>query len=461
MKILFAAAEVDPFSKVGGLADVASSLPRRLAELGHEVRVIAPCHAGGLEAFKSAQAVREISVKAPDGVHEARIATVAGNGEVPVDLVLDAVNFGREAVYGEPDDLYRYQFFCRTVLADLASNGWVPDVLHLNDWHTAPLAFGLRNVAWSHPVLRRTASVFTIHNLRYRGPDELNDLLCQAIYYGDFVTTVSPTYAREILTSEFGEGLDELLLLRHSQGKLTGILNGLDFDLYDPRTDTSLAQPFDVSSLGLRQRNRAELQRSLDLPAGQGPILGMVTRLTEQKGVDLALECAPEFMAAGGQLVVLGDGDDVLTAELQRLQAAYPGHVRLTARFDDGMARSIYAGSDMFLMPSRYEPCGLGQLMAMRYGAVPIGRRTGGLADTILDPADHGDGATGFLFDEFSPFALREAFARAMAAFRNPDTWRKLQVNGMSRDHSWRASATHYVEVYRRASGARGMAVHD
>lgn len=461
MKILFAAAEVDPFSKVGGLADVASSLPRRLAELGHDVRVIAPCHAAGIEAFEQATAVREVFVRAPDGEHVTRIATVAGNGGVPVDLVLDNKNFGREAVYGEPDDLYRYQFFCRAVLADLANSSWVPGIVHLNDWHTASLAFGLRNIAWSHPIFRTTASVFTIHNLRYRGPDDLNDLLCQAIYYSDFVTTVSPTYSREILTTEFGEGLDELLRLRHSQGKLAGILNGLDFDLYDPRTDGAIAQTFDSASLSLREGNRAALRQALDLPVSRGPILSMVTRLTEQKGVDLALECAPEFMAADGQLVVLGDGDDHLTTELQRLEAAYPGHVRLAARFDDTMARSIYAGSDMFLMPSRYEPCGLGQMMAMRYGAVPIGRRTGGLADTILDANDHRDGATGFLFDEFSRAALSGAFERAMQTFRQPAAWHRLQVNGMSRDHSWHASANRYLEVYRQALTARGVNVDD
>ena len=459
MRVLFAAAEVDPFSKVGGLADVASALPRRLKQLGHDVRVITPCHASALPAFHKASSLRTIGVNGPDGIRTTKVATVKGAGDVPVDLVLDSHNFGRSAVYGEPDDFSRYQFFCRAVIADLTENPWVPDVLHLNDWHTAPLAFALRNIAWSHPVLRGTASVFTIHNLRYRGPDDLNDLLCQAIYDSDMVTTVSPTYAKEILTSEHGEGLDDLLRLRASRGALLGILNGLDFDLYDPRTDPSIPRKFDLSTLPYRLENRAALRLKLGLPETRGPILAMVTRLAEQKGIDLALECLPAFMAADGQLVVLGDGDEALSSELLRLQTAHPGQVRFVTGFDDALARLIYAGSDIFLMPSRYEPCGLGQLMAMRFGSVPIGRRTGGIADTVLDATDNGDHATGFLFDEFSSFGLSAAFERALLAFRNPTAWQRLQTNGMSRDHSWRASANLYIDAYSRALRTRGVVV--
>lgn len=455
MRILFASAEVDPFAKVGGLADVAASLPQRLREIGHDVHVVTPCHASAKAAHAAARSHRLLTVPLPRLPREVDIATVKGAGGVTVELVADGHYFGRENVYGEPDDLLRYQFFCRAIIEMLREDEWVPDILHLNDWHTAPLAFALRNLAWSNPRLRGVASVFTIHNLRYRGPDELNDFLAQAIYYADVVTTVSPTYAKEILTREYGEGLEALLGLRGDA--LKGILNGLNYDLFNPRTDPHLRHNYDLASVEERAANRDALRAELGLPALPGPIAAMVTRLTEQKGVDLALQVVPEMVLAGGQLVVLGDGDAWLKDELRRLEREHPDHVRLAPRYDPGLAQRIYAGCDLFLMPSRYEPCGLGQLIAMRYGAVPIGRRTGGLVDTILDIDEHPETGTGFLFDEFSPFALASAYERAVRAFREPDLWLRLQRNGMSRDYSWRASATYYVEAYTSALRARGI----
>ncbi|MFN0095141.1 MAG: glycogen synthase [Dehalococcoidia bacterium] len=452
MKILFASSEVDPFAKVGGLADVAGALPERLRAIGHDVRVVAPCHASATAAFERGRR-RRLRVRFPEGESVLEVSTVSGMGGVPVDLVSDPAAFGREAVYGEPDDLARYQRFCRAILAIVTAPGWTPDILHLNDWHTAPLAFALRNLAWATPALRGVASVFTIHNLRYRGPDELNDYLAQAIYYSDIVTTVSPTYAQEILTPEYGEGLDDLLKLR--SGALRGILNGLSFDAFDPRTDPALMQSYDLHAVEGRSANRGALRRELGLPERDGPVVAMVSRLTEQKGVDLVLRAIGEILSCGAQLVVLGQGDAGLREELTRLQAAFPESVRLTERFDDTLARRIYAGADLFLMPSRYEPCGLGQLIAMRYGAVPLGRRTGGLADTILDADEHPETGTGFLFNEFSPHAFAGGLERAVRAFRTPELWRKLQVNGMSRDYSWGASAQHYVEAYVAALRSR------
>lgn len=455
MKVLFAAAEVDPFSKVGGLADVAASLPRRLMEIGHDVRVVAPCHESSLAAHAASTSHRAYTVALPGRPREIDVGVAEGYGGVPVHLVADAHYFGKREVYGEPDDLLRYQFFCRAIIEMLKQDDWVPDVLHLNDWHTAPLAFALRNLAWSNPKLRGVASVFTIHNLRYRGPDELNDFLSQAIYYSDIVTTVSPTYAREILTQEYGEGLEPLLQLKGEA--LVGILNGVNYDVFNPRTDPQVRHQYDLSTLEGRTLNRTALRGELGLPETSGPVLGMVTRLTEQKGVDLVLRAMPEFLASGAQVVVLGDGDRWLKDELTRLQTDHPENVRLAARYDAGLAQRIYAGTDMFLMPSRYEPCGLGQIIAMRYGAVPIGRRTGGLGDTILDAEENPEGGTGFLFDEFSPFGLVSAFERAIRAFRDPEVWMRLQSNGMSRDYSWRASATHYVEAYVLALRRRGI----
>jgi len=455
VKILFASAEVDPFAKVGGLADVAAALPQRLREIGHDVRVVTPCHRTAINAHaESPNHVRYV-VPSPGQDREIDVATVEGMGGVPIELVAEPHYFDRGAVYGEGDDLLRYQFFCRAIIELLKREDWVPDVLHLNDWHTAPLAFALRNLAWGEPRLRGVASVFTIHNLRYRGPDELNDFLAQAIYYSDIVTTVSPTYAREILTQEYGEGLEALLGLRGDA--LRGILNGLNADLYNPRTDKHIVRQFDLGSIDDRRANTAALRSELGLPDTGGPLAGMVTRLTEQKGVDLVLRAVPELISSGAQLVVLGDGDQWIVDELLRLQDAHPSHVRLAARFDERMAQHIYAGADMFLMPSRYEPCGLGQLIAMRYGAIPIGRRTGGLNDTIFDLDEHHDGATGFLFEEFSSVGLASALERAVRAFHEPETWRRLQQNAMSRDYSWRASANHYVEAYVAALRAKGI----
>lgn len=455
MKVLFAAAEVDPFAKVGGLADVAASLPQRLCDLGHDVRVVAPCHRPAMAAHAESTQHRTYTVPLPGRDREIDIATVAGAGGVPVELVANAHYFDRPSIYGEADDLLRYQFFCRAIIEMLKHDEWIPDIIHLNDWHAAPLAFALRNLAWGNPRLRGVASVFTIHNLRYRGPDELNDFLAQAIYYSDIVTTVSPTYAREILTPEYGEGLEQLLALRGDA--LRGILNGLDAELFNPRTDAHIPHQFDLGSIEEREQNRAALRKEFKLPEEDGPILAMVTRLTEQKGVDLVLRALPELIAAHAQLVVLGDGDKWLREELGRMEGEFKSHVRLAARFDQGLAQRIYAGCDMFLMPSRYEPCGLGQLLAMRYGAIPIGRRTGGLADTILDLEEHPDTGTGFLFDEFSTVGFIAAFERAVRAFHDPGQWLKIQQNAMSRDYSWRASANHYVEAYIAALRAKGI----
>ncbi|MEO8539607.1 MAG: glycogen synthase [bacterium] len=455
MKILFASAEVDPFSKVGGLADVAAALPQRLLQIGHDVRVVAPAHRTAAAAFDATAERRSYVVPLPGKDRTIEIATVEGTGGVPVDLVREAHYFDRASVYGEPDDLLRYQFFCRAVIEMLKHDEWVPDILHINDWHTAPLAFALRSLSWSHPRLRGMASVFTIHNLRYRGPDELNDFLAQAIYYSDIVTTVSPTYAAEILTREYGEGLEALLGLRGEA--LVGILNGLNEDQFNPRTDPHIMEQFDLSTIEERDVNRAALRAELTLPDLHGPVLAMVTRLTEQKGVDLVLRALPEIIAAHAQLVVLGDGDKWLKDELGRLEEEHRSHIRLVARFDEGLAQRIYAGCDMFLMPSRYEPCGLGQLIAMRYGAIPIGRRTGGLADTILDLDEHPELATGFLFDEFSSVDFAGAFERAVRTFRDEEAWTRLQKNAMGRDYSWRVSANHYVDTYIAALRARGI----
>lgn len=455
MRVLFASAEVDPFSKVGGLADVAAALPQRLLEMGHDVRVVTPAHPTAMAAHTASTTHRLYTVPMPGPDREVDVATTAGVGGVTVELVAEPDYFGRRNVYGEPDDLIRYQFFCRAIIEMLKHDEWIPDILHLNDWHTAPLAFAMRNLAWGNPRLRGVGTVFTIHNLRYRGPDELNDFLAQAIYYSDVITTVSPTYAAEILTREYGEGLESLLQLRADS--LHGILNGVNYDVFNPRTDRHVRHPFDLTSLEDRDANKQDLIAELGLAESDGPLAVMVTRLTEQKGVDLVIQAIPEMIAIGMQVAVLGEGDQWLKDEFRRLEQMFPGYVLLVARFDEGLAQRLYAGADMLLMPSRYEPCGLGQIIAMRYGAVPVGRRTGGLGDTILDLDEHPELGTGFLFDEFSSFSFISAVERAVRAHRDPELWQRLQRNGMTRDYSWRASAIHYVDAYTAALRARGI----
>lgn len=426
-----------PFAKVGGLADVVQGLSRALRAAGHDVRVVIPDHGA---VGRDRERGREVIVPGPRGPHPARLIEAEGPGGVPVTLVSDEQHFGRKSIYGEIDDRDRYEFLCRTAAHRLEAGDWVPDIVHVHDWHTAPLAFALRNLAWRMPALRSTASVLTIHNLRYRGPDDFNDILGPGIYYADAVTTVSRTYAQEILSPAGGEGLDDLLRLR--AGRLTGIVNGLDTDLFDPARDPALPEPFGLGALEARFDSRQALWDATAL--GPGPVAAMVTRLTEQKGVDLVLGSVSTIVRAGWRLVVLGSGDAHLEKALAAAQAADPSHVRFVTGYNDPLARLIYGGADLLLMPSRFEPCGLGQMIAMRYGCVPLGHRTGGLADTI-------DDSCGFLFQGFNVVAFEDAFERAAEAFRDETRWRGLQRAGMARDWSWTVPAERYVEVYRAA----------
>lgn len=451
LNILFVAAEVGPFAKVGGLADVAAALPRALAARGHDVRVVTPRH--------SPEPAGEVAASLPlsAGRQAAARSTTSGDG-VPTYLVESEGLFPRDRVYGEPNDLERYLAFCQATLELPKQLGWRPDIFHCNDWHTAPIAFGLRNRAWGDAFYRGAACVLTIHNLRYRGPDELADFLCQGIYYADAVTTVSETYAREILTPEYGEGLHPLLLER--QDRLFGILNGLDYREYDPARDPHLAANFDATSLERRSANKAALQRRTGLsPETDVPLVGMVSRLTEQKGMDLTLEAMDTLLSDGAaQLVLLGTGDEAYHRAFRDLAQRHPGRASVSISFDHPLAQLIYGGCDLFLMPSRFEPCGLGQLIALRYGAIPVVRRTGGLADTVRDYTGPDSAGNGFVFQEYSAGALLAALFRALAVFQHPDEWRRLQARGMGLDFSWERSAQRYEAVYHRALGGRGAA---
>jgi starch synthase len=475
LRILYVAAEVAPFAKTGGLADVAGALPQALARLGHDVRVVMPLYRG-VEAITGSLRVVLPRVTVPIGDRAVEGALLEGRlgGQVPVYFVAHDGYYDRPALYGASDDCERFVFFCRSVLTALPSLGWMPQIVHANDWQAGLMPVYLETLYRDTPAYADVATVFTAHNLAYQGvfwhydlpmtglgwdlftPAGLEfyghlSLLKGGLVFADMLTTVSPTYAREIQTPAFGERMDGVL--RERSGDLLGILNGLDVERWNPATDADIPKRFGRDDPGGKAACTAALRDEMKLPDSgrRTPLVGVVSRLAAQKGLDLVAEAVPAILAAGGQLVVLGSGEEPLERLLGELARDHPESVAVRIGFDDRLARRIYAGADVFLMPSRYEPCGLGQLIALRYGTVPVVRRTGGLTDTVR-PWDGttGDG-TGFLFDELSADACATALARAFAVHAEPAAWRRLVANAMAADFSWDASAESYVTCYRRA----------
>jgi starch synthase len=465
VRISFAAAEVAPYAKVGGLADVAGSLPHALASFGHDVTVYMPYHRSidGQKFGIPTSAARTHSI--PYGAARARI-------EYP-EIVRDGVrivfvgNFriGRDKVYGYDDDAKRYALFCRAVLVDLAESP--PDIVHAHDWHAAllvPLAARARQ-------LRKSATVFTIHNLAYQGRTSADvlklvglprarlpiedkgeaNLMARAITAADIVSTVSERYAEEILTPEFGERLDRLL--RERRADLWGITNGIDTKFFDPAHDPYIPAHYDADDQSGKAIDKAALQKETGLTVdAAAPVFGVVGRLVEQKGVDLLTAVAPWLLEQGGQLVVLGTGDPAYEQKWRDLAAKNGGRLALTLGFDAALAQRIYAGSDLFLMPSRFEPCGLGQLISLRYGTIPVVRAVGGLATTVRD-VDADPRGNGFSFVKYEPAAFSDAIARALHRYKaDGEPWRQLRTRAMREDHSWTASAKRYVEMYTAAT---------
>ena len=478
LRILFVSAEVAPYAKVGGLADVAGSLPKALHALGHDVRVIMPCYGSiDRQRFELRQAFERFSVPLPDRDEPAGLQRAEMDGSVPMFFVESERYFARDAIYGHSDDGERFLFFCRAVLEVVRRMDWAPDILHSNDWHAGIIPSLLHTTLEGDRFFAGTATVFTIHNLAYQGIfdqklvtamglDELPkppvgdrpglvNLMSQGILNADVVNTVSPSYAKEILTPEYGEGLDPLL--RYRQARLSGILNGLDTEVLDPSTDPHLAARYDVKNLDRKVQCKLALQREGGLPADPSiPLVGVVSRLADQKGFDL-LEpmIEPLLKEVGVQWVLLGTGDKHYENFFRKIEDRYPGQAAVFLTFDAALAQRIYGGADMFLMPSRYEPCGLGQMIAMRYGTVPVVHRTGGLADTVVDYQPATGVGNGFAFENYTAHACLAAIVRAVEAFRRPGEWRTLQRHGMAADFSWSASARRYVELYRRAQQLR------
>ncbi|HLZ70409.1 MAG TPA: glycogen synthase [Dehalococcoidia bacterium] len=477
MKVLFVSVEMNPLAKVGGLADVAGSLPKALRQAGHDVRLVMPRHRQvDLQAL-GAKAGPSIAVGVAGGGEAAGNVFEASVGGVPVYLLDLPALFDRPHIYGEQDDNARWVGFCDAALAWLAASDWQPEVLHLNDWHAAFVASRLR----ARPDLPQAAlpRVFTIHNLAIHGDfdDAFAGAACldarvlessltserwvtrcgmgQGILWSDAINTVSPTYAREILTPEYGAGLDPLLRARERD--LSGILNGIDYEEFDPATDQRLFQRFDAEQMEGHRRNKAMMQRRLGLAENaHAALVGMVTRLFYQKGADLAAEAVEALLARGRplQFAVLGTGDRQYHDQLLALQEKYPLSVSVTLAFDADLAQQIYGGTDLFLMPSRFEPCGLGQMIALRYGSVPVVRRTGGLADTVDEWTDTNGMGNGFVFDEADAHELEQALERALAVFARPNEWRRLVQRAMAEDNSWGGAAQEYVRLYEQATRA-------
>jgi len=477
--VLFAASEAVPYAKTGGLADVAGALPEALAKRGHRVTRVMPLYGGIDRRGHGLRAVgRRVRVRIGDHPVTAKLA-VAHHGGVETYFLDCPEYFDRPGLYGErgedyPDNAERFALLARATLAACGELDLFPDLIHCNDWQTALIPACLKLAPEPWPVLAGTPTVMTVHNLGYQGlfpmearrvlglpesaytPEGLEfwgrvNLLKGGIVCADAVTTVSRTYAREIQDARFGFGLEGVLSSR--SGRLTGIVNGIDTGYWDPAHDPHLAAAYGRDRLGLRARNRAALCQALGLAGDAGPVLGMVGRLVEQKGMGLVLAALHALLDTGASLAILGQGEPALVHTLQEAARMHPDRIAVVDGFNEPLSHRIYGGCDLFLMPSRFEPCGLSQLIAMRYGAPPVVHRVGGLADTVVPYGEDPDAATGFAFDDFTPEAFVAAVREAVAVFRAPDAFRRLQRRGMALDVSWDASAAEYEAVYARAAG--------
>ncbi len=486
LHILIAASEAIPYAKTGGLADVAGALPLEFAKLGHDVILVLPYYRRLKDSGRSFRAVGSIRVPTLKGF----VDTVIEEDVVPVDERGHRIRvwafrhdafFDRAGLYQDKgvdyeDNLDRFAFFCRAVIEGIAylktQYSWKPDILHLHDWQTSLCAVYLKTMDRGRTDVQGARTVLTLHNVGYQGifsgaefpriglspslftPDTLEfhgsvNLLKGGIVFSDYLTTVSPTYAQEILTPEFGFGLDGVLKRRLS--RFSGILNGIDIEVWNPNTDPYLPARYSVADRAGKDICKRSLQQEFRLPERDVPLVGVIARLAFQKGSDLICEIIPDLMTQEVQLVVLGTGDQAYEARFRMLQERYPQQFGLVIGFDEGLAHRIEAGADLFLMPSRYEPCGLSQLYSLRYGTVPVVRKTGGLADTVVPltskNAELGK-ATGFHFEEITAESLLAVMQEAIAVYRDRSTWSKLIEAGMSTDVSWARSARAYDQLF-------------
>ncbi len=483
MHILFSTSESLPYSKTGGLGDVAHVLPNAIAALGHSVLVMTPYYRSARKVEPSPELVAQGTVPVgtemmPWRLHRSHIVS----GQAERYLIENDHYFDRDGIYGDRQGDYqdaccRYIFFCRSVLAAAEALKKPIDVYHCNDWQTAMIPVYLRLSLSSHPFHERAATLFTIHNMAFQGLfwhwdwpylnlpwkhfnwKELEfhgkvNLLKGALVYADLLNTVSPTYAREIQTKENGSGLNGVLSERAED--LYGVVNGIDTEHWNPATDKLLPARYTADDLLGKKTCRQVLLERFDLPIDRNaPLIGMIGRLTEQKGFDLVAQCFETFARRDMRLVILGTGDEKYQRLLKRMKEVYPDKLGISLAFDTALAHLIEAGSDLFLMPSRFEPCGLSQLYALRYGTLPLVHKTGGLADTVVDATERNladERATGFVFDEFTPASFLAALDRALSLYqKDRKAWLGMQHRGMLQDWSWDNSARDYVRLYERA----------
>lgn len=483
LNILHVSAELSPLLSTGGLAEVANALPKALQARGHDVRVVMPCYRS-IPAEQRGDSVGLVSAELGGGkAFGALRETGLPGADVPVYLVEHDGFFGRPRPYGDGateyvDNATRFTFFCLAALDGVRQTGWRPDIVHCHDWHSAPTAIALRTVLQNDPFWRGVPVVFTIHNLAFQGrydadrfaatglPHSLMEtgamefhgdmnFMKAAILLADRVTTVSPRYAKEIQTLEYGEGLEGVLQSRRHV--LQGILNGVDYGVWHPRVDRLLPARYGQDDLAGKAVCKAQLQERFGLPRIDVPLFGMVSRLYWQKGIDLLATVLDQLDGLAMQVVILGAGDPAMESRLHAVAARHPAKFGLAVDFNAALAHQIQAGSDFFLMPSRYEPCGLSQLYSMAYGTIPIVRHTGGLADSVRDanPVYLKRGiATGISFQPATPGGLLRGMQRAMALYADRPTFAAVQMQGMQSDFSWDRACQEYESLYRALAPA-------
>lgn len=458
MNILFCSSEVVPFAKTGGLADVAGALPKALAKKGANIKIFMPLYKGIKPQKSGLTPYSQI------------------DKNIEVFFIKNDALFNRDGLYATPagdfpDNLDRFSFFCRRTLELVKEIGFKPDIIHCHDWQSALIPVYLKSIFRDDDFFENSKTVFTIHNLAYQGlfpesefskigiyRDFFNieglefygkvNLLKGGLMFSDHLTTVSPTYAKEIQTKEFGCGLEGVLLQRRHS--LCGILNGLDYDIWDPKKDNSIFAKFSPQDLSGKSENKEKLQKQCGLAVSKSiPLFGMISRLADQKGVDLLVEALDILMEMNIQIVILGTGEERYHKMLQSAASEYPKKLSLNLKFDDKLAHNIYAASDIFLMPSRYEPCGLGQMISLKYGSIPLVFKTGGLADTIEDFDEKRGHGNGFVFDTYTSDEFLNAVTRAAETFHIKELWRDLVASAFACDFSWDVSGKRYLSLYK------------
>ncbi len=486
LSIMYVASEVVPFAKTGGLADVAGAMPQIVRELGHDIRIMMPKYASVSERIFKIHDIKrltDIPIKVGDETHLGSIKSsfiTNLKSKVQVYFLHNSEYFDRPGLYTDPKTLKdypdnddRFIFFARSVVQTLNRLGWIPDILHINDWQSGLIAAYARTIFRDEPQFKKIKIVFTVHNAAYQGifdkssfyktglpeeffsPDYLEfngklNCLKAGLMFSDAITTVSPTYAKEIQSSpEYGCGLESLFYKLRRKTK--AILNGADYSVWNPETDELIAATYSTEDLAPKLENKKELAEYFKLKFDpKTPIIGMVSRLVDQKGLDLLVKALKRILAMKCQLVILGTGEEKYHRLLKEAAKANKKQMGLELAFDEKLAHLIEAGSDMFLMPSKYEPCGLNQFYSLRYGTLPIVRKTGGLADTVVDLNEQPNSGTGFVFETYDARELVATVKRALAAFKDEKCWQRAMIRAMNKDFSWNKSAAQYIDLYRK-----------